>query len=139
MDEQTMTVERGLEIKRYYTKEGINPADQFTYEKRSSVIRNHDGSLVFEINDVEVPSFWTQVATDILAKKYLRKAGVPLYNERGELLLDENGKVITGSETSIKQVAHRIAGCWRHWGEKWGYFASAKDAQIFYEEMVYIL
>ena len=137
---ESMAVEKkGLEIKRYFTVEGISPYQMFTYEKRSSIIKNQDGSSVFEINDVEVPPFWTQVATDILAQKYLRKAGVPLYNERGELLLDENGKVITGSETSIKQVAHRIAGCWRHWGEKYGYFASAKDAQNFYEEMVYIL
>jgi len=138
--QESMAVEKkGLEIKRYFTTENVSPYDMFTYERRSSIIRNQDGSLVFEINDVEVPVFWTQVATDILAQKYLRKAGVPLYNNRGELLLDENGKVITGSETSIKQVAHRLAGCWRHWGEKWGYFASAKDAQIFYEEMVYIL
>src|SRR3989344_3042160 len=117
--QESMTVEKkGLEVERYFTTEKTSPYDMFTYEKRSSIIRNQDGSLVFEINDVEVPSFWTQVATDILAQKYLRKAGVPLYNERGELLLDENGKVITGSETSIKQVAHRIAGCWRYWGEK---------------------
>ncbi len=141
MDEQeTVTIgKKGLEIIRYFTKEGTTPYEMFTFEKRSSTIRNPDGSVVFEINDVEVPNFWTQVSTDILAQKYLRKAGVPLYNERGELLLDENGKVITGSETSIKQVANRIAGCWRFWGEKCGYFATAKDAQVFYEEMVYLL
>lgn len=129
----------GLEIPRYFTKEGINPIDMVQYEKRSSVIKNPDGSLVFRMDDVEVPTFWTQVATDILAQKYFRKAGVPLRNERGGLLLDENGKVITGSETSIKQVAHRIAGCWRYWGEKFGYFSSAADATHFYEEMVYII
>ncbi|MBI2572703.1 adenosylcobalamin-dependent ribonucleoside-diphosphate reductase [Candidatus Woesearchaeota archaeon] len=111
----------------------------FTYEKRSSVIKNPDGSTVFEMHDVEVPHFWTQVATDILAQKYFRKAGVPLRNDEGDLLLDENGKVITGRETSIKQVAHRLAGCWRYWGEKHGYFASAKDAHVFYEEMVFML
>ena len=77
----------------------------FNYVKRSSTIKNADGSLVFHMDDVEVPDFWTQVATDILAQKYFRKAGVPLRDEEGELLLDESGKVITGSETSIKQVA----------------------------------
>ena len=130
---------KGLNIPRYFTKEGVNPFDMFTYEKRSSTIKNPDGSIVFNMDEVEVPNTWSQVATDILAQKYFRKAGVPLHNERGELLLDENGKIISGSETSIKQVAHRIAGCWRHWGEKYGYFSSAKDAQIFYEEMLYMI
>ncbi len=138
--ETTMTMEtQGLQIPRYFTKEGQSPFDQFEYELRSSVIKNPDGSTVFEMNDVEVPKFWTQVATDILAQKYFRKAGVPLRNDRGELLLDENGKVITGSETSIKQVAHRIAGCWRFWGEKFGYFTTPEDAQTFYDEMAYMV
>jgi len=139
MDEQTIVEKRGLQVKRYFTKEGVSPFDMFTYETRSSIIKNPDGSTVFAVNDVEVPTFWTQVATDILAQKYFRKAGVPLRNQENELLLDENGKVITGSETSIKQVAHRIAGCWRYWGEKFGYFASPEDAQYFYDEMAYMI
>ena len=134
-----LTGKRGLQIPRYFTKEGVTPFDMFTYEKRSSVIKDPDGSTVFEMHDIEVPHFWTQVATDILAQKYCRKAGVPLRNSEGELLLNENGKVITGSETSIKQVAHRIAGCWRYWGEKFGYFSSEEDARIFYEEMAYMI
>lgn len=136
---EAVTAQKGLEIRRYFTKEGIKPSDMFTYEMRTSMIKNPDGSLVFEMNDVEVPEFWSQVATDILAQKYFRKAGVPLRNEQGELLLDESGNVLTGSENSIKQVAHRIAGCWRHWGEKYGYFASAQDAQHFYDEMSYMI
>jgi len=132
--EQQTTQQQGLKIPRYFTKEGVNPSDMFTYEKRSSTIKNPDGSIVFNMDNVEVPSFWTQVATDILAQKYLRKAGVPLRDTLGQPLHDTNGKIITGSETSIKQVAHRIAGCWRHWGEQHGYFATPQDAQIFYEE-----
>ena len=131
--------QKGLQVRRYFTKEGISPFEMCNYEKRTSTIRNPDGSVVFQMNDIEVPSFWTQVATDILAQKYFRKAGVPLRNEDGELLVDENGKVITGSETSIRQVAHRIAGCWKHWGERYGYFNSPRDAIIFYEEMVFML
>src|SRR3989344_320875 len=131
--------EEGLVIKRYFTTENSDPFSDFNFERRSSVIKNHDGSLVFRMEDVEVPDFWTQVATDVLAQKYFRKAGVPLRNEEGELLLDESGRLITGSETSIKQVAHRIAGCWRHWGEKYGYFASEQDARIFYEEILYMI
>ena len=137
---ESVTIEKkGLVIPRYFSKEGVNPADMYTYERRSSTIKNPDGSLVFQMNDVEVPTSWTQVATDILAQKYFRKAGVPLRNQDGELLLDESGKVITGSESSIKQVAHRLAGCWRHWGEKFGYFATAQDAQIFYEELMFMV
>ena len=129
----------GLRISRYFTKEGVSPYDMYNYEVRSSTIKNPDGSLVFQMNDVEVPNSWSQVATDILAQKYFRKAGVPLRNDDKELLLDESGNVITGSETSIRQVAHRIAGCWRHWGEKFGYFSSPFDAEVFYEEMVYMI
>ncbi len=142
---ESLTVQKGMRVPRAFTKEGLSPFDQFTYEKRTSTIKNPDGSIVFHMDEVEVPSSWTQVATDILAQKYFRKAGVPLRevrnvrNEPGELLRDENGRIITGSETSIKQVAHRIAGCWRSWGEQYGYFASPEDAQIFYEEMVYMI
>ena len=65
--------QKGLQIKRYFTKEGISPFEMCNYERRTSAIRNPDGSAVFQMNDVEVPSFWTQVATDILAQKYFRK------------------------------------------------------------------
>ena len=85
------------------------------------------GEVVFEMNNVEVPKQWSQIATDILAQKYFRKAGVP----------QPDGSL--GRETSAKQVAHRLANCWRVWGERYGYFASEKDAQIFYEELVYCI
>ena len=119
--------EKGLKAERYFSKEGINVYDLFRYEKRSSVIRNPSGDAVFEMNDVEVPASWSQVATDILAQKYFRKAGVP----------QPDGT--TGSEKSIKQVAHRMANCWKDWGMRYGYFASAKDAEIFYDEIVYTI
>src|SRR3989344_2991930 len=112
---EAKVIQEGLFIQRYFTKDGVIPSEMFTYEKRTSTIKNPDGSIVFNMEEVEVPNFWTQVATDVLAQKYFRKAGVPLFNEYGEKLLDENGKAITGSETSIKQVAHRIAGCWKYW------------------------
>ncbi|MRX47351.1 vitamin B12-dependent ribonucleotide reductase [Pedobacter puniceum] len=118
---------KGLKFDRYFTVEGKDVYDLFTYDKRSSVIRNPSGDAVFEMNDVEVPNTWSQVATDILAQKYFRKAGVP----------QADGSL--GSEKSIKQVAHRMANCWKVWGERYGYFASAKDAQIFYDEIVYTI
>lgn len=117
----------GLKFNRYFTKDGVSPFDQYDYELRSSVIRNTTGDAVFEMYNVEVPKEWSQVATDILAQKYFRKAGVP----------QADGSL--GSETSIKQVAHRMADCWKQWGEQYGYFASAKDANIFYDELVFML
>ncbi|MGN7819803.1 vitamin B12-dependent ribonucleotide reductase [Chitinophaga sp. 22536] len=116
---------RGMAFSRYFTKEGMRPYEQFEYDLRSSVIRNPGGDVVFEMNNVEVPQRWSQIATDILAQKYFRKAGVP----------QEDGS--TGRETSVKQVVHRMANCWRAWGERYGYFASQEDAQVFYEELVY--
>ena len=117
----------GLQFDRYFTKEGVSPFDQYEYELRASVIRNTTGDAVFEMYNVEVPKEWSQVATDILAQKYFRKAGVP----------QADGSL--GSETSIKQVAHRLADCWKQWGENYGYFSSKKDADIFYEELVYMI
>jgi ribonucleoside-diphosphate reductase alpha chain len=115
----------GLQFRRLYTSDKVNVFDLFEYDYRSSVIRNPSGETVFEMNNVEVPKQWSQIATDILAQKYFRKAGVP----------QTDGSL--GRETSAKQVAHRLANCWKVWGEKYGYFASANDAQVFYEELVY--
>ena len=116
---------KGLTFQRKYTREDINVFDQFEYDYRTSIIRNPSGEVVFEMNNVEVPKQWSQIATDILAQKYFRKAGVP----------QPDGSL--GRESSVKQVAHRMANCWRVWGERYGYFASFDDAQIFYEELVY--
>jgi ribonucleoside-diphosphate reductase alpha chain len=118
---------KGLQFSRRFTREGVNVFDMFEYDYRTSVIRNPSGEVVFEMNNVEVPKQWSQIATDILAQKYFRKAGVP----------QPDGSL--GRETSVKQVAHRLAHCWRTWGERYGYFASEKDAQIFYEELVYCI
>jgi ribonucleoside-diphosphate reductase alpha chain len=115
----------GLQFRRRFTKDEVNVFDQFEYDYRTSVIRNPSGEVVFEMNNVEVPKQWSQIATDILAQKYFRKAGVP----------QPDGSL--GRETSAKQVAHRLANCWRVWGERYGYFDSEKDGQIFYEELVY--
>jgi len=116
---------KGLTFSRHYTKDGVSPYEMFEYDYRTSVIRNPNGEKVFEMTNVEVPKHWSQIATDILAQKYFRKAGVP----------QPDGSL--GRETSIKQVAHRLADCWRGWGEKYGYFASKDDAQVFYDELVH--
>src|SRR6195952_4642267 len=115
----------GLLFNRRYTRDDIKVFDQFEYDYRTSVIKNPTGEVVFQMDNVEVPKQWSQIATDILAQKYFRKAGVP----------QADGSL--GRETSIKQVAHRMANCWKVWGERNGYFATEKDATVFYEELVY--
>jgi len=116
---------KSLQFTRRFTKEGVSPFDLFEYDYRTSVIKNPTGEIVFEMNNVEVPKQWSQIATDIIAQKYFRKAGVP----------QPDGSL--GRETSVKEVAHRMANCWRVWGERYNYFASPKDAEIFYDELVF--
>ena len=128
----------GLKITRKYTSPG-NPYKGIVWEKRSSKITNPDGSIVFEMNDVEIPSTWSQVATDIMVSKYFRKAGVPQVDENGKILKDESGDIELGPETSSRQVFDRLAETWRHWGEETGYFATKKDAQAFEDELKYML
>ncbi len=122
---QTQQSNKGLQFNRRFTNEGISVFDLFEYDYRTSIIRNPNGEIVFEMTNVEVPKQWSQIATDILAQKYFRKAGIP----------QPDGT--TGRETSVKQVAHRMANCWKVWGEKYNYFTSEKDAAIFYDELVF--
>ncbi len=116
-----------MKITRKFTVAGRDPFATVGWVKRSSKITNPDGSVVFEMKDAEVPETWSQLATDIMVSKYFRKAGVPQ---------SDGG---TGPEKSARQVIHRLAGCWRHWGEKHQYFDSADDAQAFYDELVYMM
>ncbi|MBS0187618.1 MAG: adenosylcobalamin-dependent ribonucleoside-diphosphate reductase, partial [Planctomycetes bacterium] len=116
-----------MKISRRFTTAGSDPFASVNWVKRSSKISNPDGSVVFEMKDAEVPESWSQLATDIMVSKYFRKAGVP------------QGDGTTGPEKSAKQVIHRLAGCWRHWGEKHKYFDSAADAQAFYDELAYMM
>ena len=86
-----MAQKSGLKVTRKYTTPG-NPYNNIEWEKRSSKITNPDGSVVFEMNDVEIPSTWSQVATDIMVSKYFRKAGVPQTDADGNVLKDENDR-----------------------------------------------
>ncbi len=122
---QQAAAKGGMKFPRRYTNDAVPVYEMFDYDYRTSVIRNPNGEIVFEMKDVEVPKQWSQIATDILAQKYFRKAGVP----------QADGSL--GRENSAKQVAHRMANCWKVWGERSGYFASSKDATVFYDELVY--
>lgn len=109
-----------------------------TFVKRTSEIKNVDGSKRSSM-EVTVPESWSQVATDIIAQKYFRKAGVPQLDDKGKAILDENGNALLGSETDARQVFDRLAGCWAHWGEKHNYFESKEDAKAFKDEISYML
>jgi len=128
-----------VKVSRRFTVKGKSPYEGIPFSKRNSEIRNTNGSLVFEARDIDVPAHWSQVAVDILAQKYFRKAGVPQVGEDGKALLDEAGKPVLGGERDARQVFHRLAGCWRDWGEKYGYFDSTDDAQTFEDELSHML
>ncbi|MGH7214779.1 MAG: LAGLIDADG family homing endonuclease, partial [Tepidisphaeraceae bacterium] len=128
-----------MKIQRRFTKQGQDPFATVEYEKRTSRISNPDGSVVFEMTDAEIPKTWSQLATDIMVSKYFRKAGVPQTDSDGNPLRDAAGNIVTGPEKSARQVINRLAGCWRYWGEKHGYFDTADDAQAFYDELAYML
>ncbi|GAB4295933.1 MAG: hypothetical protein Kow0090_10950 [Myxococcota bacterium] len=128
-----------MRILRRFTRAGESPLEKVKYELRRTKISNPDGSVVFEMSDVETPAGWSQLASDILVSKYFRKAGVPLTDEGGKPILDETGKQKTGGERSVKQVINRLVKTWRWWGEKYGYFSAPEDAQAFEDELAYML
>ena len=112
-----------MKIQRRFTRTGESPYATFRMAERTSEIRNPDGTVVYRQEGIQVPEHWSQVATDVLAQKYFRKAGIP------------GG----GAECDSRQVFHRLADCWRHWGQSHGYFDSGEDAQAFYDELCYML
>src|ERR1700760_1474220 len=144
-----------MRIERRYTKEAGSAYAGLDFRLTTSEIRNPDGSVVFKLDNVEVPEFWSQVASDVLAQKYFRKAGVParlkkveensvpsflwrsVADEAALAELPEKERHI--GERSCKQVFDRLAGTWTYWGWKGGYFDSEADAQAFFDEHRYML
>ncbi|WP_417683963.1 vitamin B12-dependent ribonucleotide reductase [Roseibium sp.] len=144
-----------MRIERRYTKEGQSPYADVEFRKATSEIRNPDGSIVFRLEDIQVPAQFSQVASDILAQKYFRKAGVPAKlkaveentvpswlwrheaDEKALKKLPEADRY--SSETDGRQVFDRLAGTWTYWGWKGGYFDGEADAQAFYDELRYML
>ncbi len=144
-----------MKIKRRFTTVEGGPYAEIEFHTVTSEIRNPDGSTVFKNDRVEVPTTWSQVASDIIAQKYFRKAGLPVKSKPVEeadvpswlwrqepdtgnmhgLPKDQR----TMGETSSKQVFHRLAGTWTYWGWKGGYFDSEEDARSYYDEMTYML
>jgi ribonucleoside-diphosphate reductase alpha chain len=135
-----------MKFTRTYSALG-DPFAGVTFEPRTSRIVNTNGSMVFEAKDIGIPSTWSQVATDIIAQKYFRKAGVPSDLVRIEepgvpewLWRSEPANGATfGPETDARQVFHRLAGTWTYWGFKHGYFDTEHDARAYYDEMCAML
>jgi ribonucleoside-diphosphate reductase alpha chain len=144
-----------MRIERRYTKDGQSAYADIKFRLTTSEIRNPDGSVVFKLDNVEVPEFWSQVASDVLAQKYFRKAGVParlkkveenlvpsflwrsVADEEQLALLPEKERYV-GEQTS-QQVFDRLAGTWTYWGWKGGYFDTDADARAFFDELRYML
>ena len=136
-----------MKIKRQFTTAGKCAYQDINFTSTSSEIKNPDGSIVFQLDNVEVPTNWSQVASDVIAQKYFRKAGVPTKTGKvkekdvPEFLwrsIPASDSSFTG-ETSSKQVFDRLAGAWSYWGWKGGYFTDEKDAQTYFDEMRYML
>jgi ribonucleoside-diphosphate reductase alpha chain len=137
-----------MQVNRRFTAEGHDPFAGFHFVPRTSRIANPDGSVVFEMKDVMAPEGWSQVAVDVLAQKYFRKAGLPRQSRRvAEPGVPEwlqrsepvEGDPRDGHETDSRQVFRRLAGCWTYWGWKGGYFSSQSDALAFHEEICWML
>ncbi|TKA97905.1 vitamin B12-dependent ribonucleotide reductase [Cereibacter changlensis] len=144
-----------MKIERKFTTAETGAYGAIDFATTVSEIRNPDGTVVFRNEAVEVPAGWSQVASDVLAQKYFRKAGVPAklkrVKEKGvpEFLwrsvpdeaalaaLPEDQRII--GETSAKQVFDRLAGAWCYWGWKGGYFTAEADARAYYDEMRFML
>ncbi|MEQ8505897.1 MAG: vitamin B12-dependent ribonucleotide reductase [Rhodospirillales bacterium] len=144
-----------MQIKRHFTKKNQSPYSAIKFREASSEIRNPDGSVVFAQDGIEVPESWSQVACDVLAQKYFRKAGIPAKLKKVEensipswlwrsvpddaaLKKLPKAKRFSGEE-SAKQVFDRLAGTWTYWGWKGGYFDSEADAQTYFDEMRFML
>jgi ribonucleoside-diphosphate reductase alpha chain len=144
-----------MHFERHFTSSELNAYENLEFRLATSEIRNPDGTIVFRAENIEVPAQFSQVATDILAQKYFRKAGVPAALRRVEessvpswlwrsepdlkalAKLPEDNRYI--GETSAKQVFDRLAGTWTYWGWKGGYFTTEADAQTYFNEMRYML
>ena len=143
-----------MKITRRFTEAGKSPYAKIQFRRATSEIKNPDGSIVFRLDGFDVPEHWSQVAADILAQKYFRKAGVARRLKR----VEENGvpswlwrsvadtKALAelaeadrmGGETDARQVFDRLAGTWTYWGWKGGYFSSEEDARAFFDEHRYM-
>ncbi|MEE9256820.1 MAG: vitamin B12-dependent ribonucleotide reductase, partial [bacterium] len=144
-----------MKFDRLFTRVGVGAPESTNFVPRTSRIVNPDGTLVFEAKDILVPESWTQVAVDIIAQKYFRKAGIParvkkvpeagvpdwllpsVPDEEALSSLPEDERY--GMERDARRIFHRMAGCWTYWGWKHNYFDREEDARAFYGEITHML
>ena len=136
-----------MQIKRYYTKSGHSPYQTLEFEARTSEVRHFDGTILRQSEPIMVPKGWSHVASDILAQKYIRRAGVPTETQ---IIADNDcpdwlsrrkptKDASYGGETDARAVFNRMAGCWTYWGWRGGYFNAESDARTFFDEIRYML
>ena len=123
-----------MKIRRLFTKTAKDPYDGLKFVKRYSELKSPDGAVISASDNIVVPESWSQVATDILAQKYFRKAGLKKAPKKSPY-----GDPKEDSEADARQVFHRLAGCWTHWGSAHNYFDTQEDAKRFYDEACYML
>ena len=132
MAEQTQKQERrtsethpprgGFPLQRFFTRPGVDPYTTVEWERRSAVISGEKGEVVFEQHDVEIPKSWSQLATNVVVSKYFRgPIGTPQ------------------RESSVRQLIGRVVRTLRAWGEMQGYFTAPGDAEVFADELTYLL
>ncbi|HZY67520.1 MAG TPA: adenosylcobalamin-dependent ribonucleoside-diphosphate reductase, partial [Devosia sp.] len=144
-----------MHIERRYTEANKGAYAGIEFRSATSEIRNPDGSVVFKLENMNVPATWSQVAADILAQKYFRKAGVAkvlkkveendvpswlwrsVPDEKALKALPEAERY--GSEIDSRQVFDRLAGTWTYWGWKGKYFNTEEDARAFFDELCFML
>jgi ribonucleoside-diphosphate reductase alpha chain len=112
---------RGLVLERYFTHDGVHPYEEIEWELRDAVIPGEGGN-VFEQRGVEVPKFWSATATNVVASKYFR----------GKLTAPDR-------EWSVKQMVDRVVDRITRWGIEGGYFANDQSAEIFNQELKYLM
>lgn len=144
-----------MRIDRFFTKKGKSPLEGVEFKQIDIEMKNPDGSKVFALNGAEVPADWSQVASDVIAQKYFRKAGIPAKTKKVEeetvpswlwrSIPDDKAiaklpkEKRTVGETTAREVFNRLAGAWTYWGWKGDYFDTEEDARAFYDEMTYML
>ncbi|MDA9008945.1 vitamin B12-dependent ribonucleotide reductase [Alphaproteobacteria bacterium] len=144
-----------MRFERLFTAANDEPYASIEFKTTTSEIKNPDGSIVFQAKDIDVPTDWSQVACDVLAQKYFRKAGVARCLKKVEensipswlwrSVPDEKALAKLpaeeryGAESSARQVFDRLAGTWTYWAWKGSYFSSEEDARNFFDEMRYML
>ncbi|HET6566315.1 MAG TPA: vitamin B12-dependent ribonucleotide reductase, partial [Rhodothermales bacterium] len=118
----------GLVVERVFSKEGQHPFDSVAWDRRDAVIKNHTGKAIFEQKDVEFPTGWSQLATNVVASKYFY----------GDLAHSGEDPAQGGRESSLKQLINRVTRTISDWGHEQGYFASKQDADRFYDELTWL-